>query len=57
MRWLLGTIIYIAMLAYALPSIWRSQADQSYKLIWSAAVIFFPVVGFVAWFLAGPKGT
>lgn len=54
MRWLLG-VIHLGLIIWALMSIWGSAADTTYKIVWSLAVIIFPIVGFVVWFLAGPK--
>ena len=54
MRWLLG-LIHLALIIWAVLSIIGSNATTGYKVIWALAVIIFPVVGFVVWFLAGPK--
>ena len=54
MRWLLG-VIHLGLIIWAVLSIVGSNATTGAKVLWALGVIIFPVVGFVAWFLAGPK--
>ena len=54
MRFILGAI-HLALIIWAVLSIMGSNATTGAKVLWALGVIVFPVVGFVAWFLAGPK--
>lgn len=47
--------IHFVIAAWAIYSIYKSNAGTGSKIIWALAVFFFPVVGLVAWFFAGPK--
>jgi len=54
----MSTIIGLVVLAldvWAIVSIWQSRADQVKKLLWTVLVILLPVIGLVAWLVAGPR--
>ncbi|TRD21732.1 PLD nuclease N-terminal domain-containing protein [Palleronia caenipelagi] len=55
MKTLLGAIIFIADV-YALYHIITSSAPTLNKVLWSLAVLILPVLGFIAWYFAGPRG-
>ena len=52
---LLGLLVLIANV-YAIVKIFKSAASTGSKVIWIVVVLIFPVVGFIIWFLFGPKG-
>ncbi|WP_137719971.1 PLD nuclease N-terminal domain-containing protein [Methylobacillus flagellatus] len=52
---LLGLLILIADI-YAIIKIAQSSAETLPKILWILGVIFFPVVGLIVWYLAGPGG-
>ena len=52
---LLGLLVLIADV-YAIVKIFQSAAGTGSKVIWIVVVLIFPVVGFILWFLFGPKG-
>jgi len=52
---ILGLIILIADI-YAIYQILTSNASGLAKILWSLGVIVFPVVGFIVWLIAGPRG-
>lgn len=52
---LLGLLILIADI-YAIYKILTSGASTAAKLIWTLVILFLPVLGFIAWLIAGPKG-
>ena len=54
MRWLLG-VIHLILIVWAVASILGSRATGLEKVLWCLGVVIFPVVGFVAWLVAGPK--
>lgn len=55
MSFILGLIVLIADI-YALYQIITSSASTGAKVLWSLGVIIFPVLGFIVWLIAGPRG-
>jgi hypothetical protein len=51
---LFGLIVLIADI-WALLNIWESGESTGGKLLWTVVVLVFPVAGFLAWLLFGPK--
>jgi Phospholipase_D-nuclease N-terminal len=51
----LGLIILIFDV-WAIVSIFQSGASTGTKVIWTVVVLVLPVLGFILWFLFGPKG-
>lgn len=52
---LLGLLVLIADV-YAIVKIFQSSAGTGSKVIWIVVVLLFPVIGFILWFLFGPRG-
>lgn len=48
-------LLHILAVVWAFVQIANSSADQGSKVLWGLAVFFFPVVGLLAWYVAGPK--
>ena len=40
---------------YAIVNIFSSNASTGSKVIWIVVVLVLPVIGFIAWFFAGPR--
>ncbi|WP_299815865.1 PLD nuclease N-terminal domain-containing protein [uncultured Roseibium sp.] len=53
---ILGLIILVLDI-YAIIKVLGSGASTVAKLLWILGIIVFPVVGFIVWLLAGPKGS
>lgn len=53
---ILGLIVLVLNI-YALVKIWSSAASAGGKLIWTLLIFVLPVIGFIIWFVAGPKGS
>ncbi|WBU56376.1 PLD nuclease N-terminal domain-containing protein [Paracoccus sediminicola] len=51
---LIGLIIF-ALDVWAIAQIINSGAEKSSKIIWVIIVAVLPVVGLIAWYIAGPK--
>lgn len=51
----LGGLILLALDIWALVSIFGSPASTGTKVLWSLLVILLPLVGFIAWLIAGPR--
>ncbi|RUR27642.1 PLDc N-terminal domain-containing protein [Vreelandella nanhaiensis] len=52
---LLG-LIWLIILVWAIVKVVKSSAGGVAKLLWILALLFFPLVGLIAWLLLGPKG-
>lgn len=52
---LLGLIILVLDI-YAIYQVFTSSASTGAKLLWTLGIIIFPVVGFIVWLIAGPRG-
>ncbi len=50
-----GIIVLIADV-YALYNIITSSASTLAKIAWCLVVLILPILGFVAWLIAGPRG-
>ncbi len=47
--------VYIAAVVYAIVQVVRSKAlSDVERLVWILAVVFFPLVATLVWFIAGP---
>jgi uncharacterized membrane protein len=49
-----GLLVLIADV-WAIVNIFQSNASTGSKVVWIVAVLVLPVIGFVIWFLAGPR--
>lgn len=52
---LLGIIILIADI-YAIYHVLTSGSSGLAKILWTIGILVFPVVGFIVWLVAGPRG-
>ncbi|MGS2744783.1 PLDc N-terminal domain-containing protein [Vreelandella aquamarina] len=52
---LLG-LIWLIILIWAIVKVAKSPAGAVSKLLWILVLLFFPLVGLIAWLLLGPKG-
>lgn len=52
----LGSLIWTIVVIWAIIKIVRSSAGGLAKVLWVLALVFFPVLGFLIWLVAGPKG-
>ena len=52
---LIGLLVLIADL-YAIYNILTSGASLLAKVLWTVLVVALPVVGFIVWLIAGPRG-
>ncbi|MCW5698410.1 MAG: PLDc N-terminal domain-containing protein [Rhodospirillales bacterium] len=49
-----GLIILIAVV-YAIVKTVQSAASTGVKVVWIVAILIFPLFGFLAWLLFGPR--
>ncbi|WP_099825232.1 PLD nuclease N-terminal domain-containing protein [Oceaniglobus indicus] len=52
----LGGLIVLVLDIWALISIFNSNATTGQKALWIILVLVLPVIGFIIWFFAGPRG-
>ncbi|MGR3492883.1 MAG: PLD nuclease N-terminal domain-containing protein [Shimia sp.] len=52
---ILGLIVLVLNI-YAIYKIFTSAASTGAKVIWTIVILLLPVLGFIAWLIAGPKG-
>lgn len=50
-----GLLVLVADI-YAIINIFSSRVSVGAKLLWTLLVLVLPVVGFIVWFFAGPRG-
>lgn len=55
MGWLLGLIVLVIDL-YAIVQTVGSGASSAAKLVWILVILVLPVLGAIAWLVAGPRG-
>lgn len=49
-------IIGFLLAAYAIYNVVTSSASTGAKIGWSIGIIILPVIGFIVWLIAGPRG-
>ncbi|MCI5047755.1 MAG: PLD nuclease N-terminal domain-containing protein [Aquisalinus sp.] len=50
-------ILHFVVAVWAVLNIIGSGATPLAKVLWTLFVLVFPIVGLIAWFLAGPKSS
>ena len=49
-------VILLILNIYAIYQIITSGASTGGKLLWSLLILILPLVGFIIWLIAGPRG-
>ncbi len=52
---IVGILVFAASI-YALVNIFSSSAPTGTKALWILLVLLLPVLGFIVWYFAGPRG-
>ncbi len=52
----IGGFIVLALNIWAIVSIIGSSATTGSKVLWTLLVLVLPVIGFIIWLIAGPRG-
>jgi hypothetical protein len=55
MEFILGLMVLVLDI-YAIYQTLTSTASTTAKVVWTVVIVLLPVVGFIAWLIAGPKG-
>ena len=50
-----GGVILLALDIWALVSVIGSAESTGKKVIWVLVILFLPLLGFIAWLIAGPR--
>jgi succinate dehydrogenase/fumarate reductase cytochrome b subunit len=53
---ILGLVVLI-LDVWAMVSVINSGKDTGTKVLWVVLILLLPVLGFIAWLLAGPKSS
>lgn len=53
----IGGLIVLALNIWAIISIFGSGATTGAKVLWTLLVLVLPVLGFIIWLIAGPRGS
>lgn len=51
----IGGLLVLIADVWAIVNIFQSSADTGRKVLWTVLVIVLPVLGFLLWFIMGPK--
>jgi len=54
--WLAAAVITLLIDCWLVVSIWRSNKSTSTKSGWALIVVLLPIIGWVIWGVAGPRG-
>ncbi|PJI84483.1 phospholipase D-like protein [Yoonia maricola] len=52
----LGGLILLALNIWAIISIFGSGVSTGSKVLWTLLVLVLPLIGFIIWLVAGPRG-
>lgn len=50
------SLIWLIIIIWAIVKVAKSGTSTLAKVIWILVLIFFPLIGFIAWLVFGPKG-
>lgn len=48
-------IVVLALNIWALVNVWQSGTTTAAKVLWTLGIVIAPIIGFIVWFLFGPK--
>jgi hypothetical protein len=48
-------LLWLIVVVYAIVKVAGSSAGTGSKVFWIVLIIVLPVIGVIAWFIAGPK--
>jgi len=51
----IGALLLLAADVWAIYNVWQSGEETLKKVLWSAGIFFFPIVGLIIWYFMGPK--
>jgi hypothetical protein len=51
----IGGIIILILDVWAIVNVINSGRDTGTKVLWALLILFLPLIGLIAWLLAGPR--
>lgn len=51
---IIGALVLVADI-WAILNVFQSNSEMTPKVLWIAAIILLPVLGFLVWLIAGPR--
>ncbi len=48
-------LLILALDIWAIINVAQSRSDMGVKVAWVVVILIFPVLGFIAWLIFGPK--
>jgi len=51
----LGSLIVLVADVWAIVNIFQSRVDTGNKVLWTVVVLVLPLLGFILWYIWGPK--
>lgn len=54
--WIALCALLVALDLWAIVSVFRSSSTVTGKSLWALVIAIFPLVGLIAWGIAGPRG-
>lgn len=55
--WIVLTAVLLLVELWAINRVRKAEGKSTNKLLWIVVIVFVPLIGVVAWALAGPKHT
>lgn len=55
--WIVLTAVLLLVELWAINRVRKAESKSTNKLLWIVVIVFVPLIGVVAWALAGPKHT
>ncbi len=52
----IGGLLIFVLDIWAIASIFNARVETGTKIMWILLVLILPVIGFLIWFFAGPRG-
>ncbi len=52
----IGGLLIFVLDIWAIASIFNSKVETGTKILWILLVLILPLIGFLIWFFAGPRG-
>jgi hypothetical protein len=53
--WMVLATVLVLVELWAINRVRRAEGKSSNKLVWMVVIVFVPLIGLIAWALAGPK--
>jgi len=48
-------LLHLIVSIWAIVNVFQSSESTGSKALWTALIFFFPLIGLIIWFIAGPR--